>query len=190
MTLRFATPADAAALLEIYAPYVEHTSVSFETEAPSLGEFTRRIVEITSAFPYLVAEEDGQILGYAYAHPYHERSAFRYTVETSIYIRQDHLRSGLGTSLYGALLDLLSLQGVETACALITLPNDRSIAFHEKMGFLPGGSLPQVGYKFGNWYGLAYLYRRLKDANQVPGALLPISRVDSDRIREILAGIL
>lgn len=184
--LRQATVADAGSLLEIYGPYVTGTSVTFETEVPSLAVFEDRIREISREFPYLVAEEDGEILGYAYAHPYHERSAFHWTVETSIYVRMGMERKKLGTLLYDALLDLLKLQGVHTACALITLPNDRSMAFHGKMGFLEGGSLPAVGYKFGNWYGLAYCYHRLRDLEDEPRELIPFPELDSEKIQEIL----
>ena len=184
--LRPATLADAGSLLAIYAPYVTGSSVTFETEVPSLAAFEERIREITREFPYLVAEEDGVILGYAYAHPYHERAAFHWTVETSIYVRMGMERNKLGTLLYKALLALLKLQGVHTACALITLPNDRSMAFHEKMGFLEGGSLPAVGYKFGNWYGLSYCYCRLQDMEQEPGALIPFPELPSEKIQEIL----
>lgn len=184
--LRQATVADAGALLEVYAPYVTGTSVTFETKIPTLQAFSDRIREITDRFPYLIAEEDGVVLGYAYAHPYHERAAFHWTVETSIYVRMGVERQKIGTLLYEALLALLRLQGVHTACALITLPNDRSMAFHEKMGFLEGGSLPAVGYKFGNWYGLSYCYHRLREPDEMQGELIPLSKVDPEKIQEIL----
>ena len=184
--LRPATVADAQDLLDIYAPYVTDTSVTFETEIPSLETFQKRIREITRGFPYLVAEEDGEILGYAYAHPYHERAAFHWTVETSIYVRMGMERKKLGTMLYHGLLALLRLQGIHTACALITLPNDRSIAFHEKMGFVHGGSLPAVGYKFGQWYGLAYCYHRLGRLGDTPEALIPFPELEQEKIKDIL----
>ena len=184
--LRQATVADAQGLLDIYAPYVTGTSVTFETEVPKPEVFEERIREISREFPYLLAEENGQILGYAYAHPYHERAAFHWTVETSIYVRMGMERNGLGTRLYTALLALLKLQGVHTACALITLPNDRSMAFHGRMGFLEGGSLPAVGYKFGNWYGLSYCYRRLRDLEEKPGELTLFPDLDPEKIQEIL----
>ena len=188
ISLRQARTADAAALLEIYAPYVTETSVTFETEVPTLSEFTRRVQEITAQFSYLVAEEDGVILGYAYAHPYHERAAFHWTVETSIYVRMDAHRRKIGTRLYEALLALLRLQGVHTACAVITLPNDRSMAFHGKLGFVHGGSLPAVGYKFDRWYGVAYCYARLRSLEETPASLCPVHKLDPGKVDEILSG--
>ena len=104
IALRFARPEDAPALLEIYRPYVEETSITFETQVPSEAEFCRRITEISSQFPYLVAEESGVLLGYAYAHPFHERAAYSWTVESSIYVSQAHRGRHIGTMLYRALL--------------------------------------------------------------------------------------
>lgn len=188
MELRVATPADARALLEIYGPYVTETSITFETEVPTLEEFQRRIRDISKQFPYLVAEENGEILGYAYAHPYHERAAYHWTVETSIYVKMDCHRKRIGARLYGALLALLRLQGVHTACAAITMPNDRSMAFHEKMGFQLGGVLPAIGYKFGTWYGTAYCYCRLRDLQETPEKLTAFPALDKTMTQEILSG--
>ena len=107
ITLRFARPEDAGALLEIYRPYVEETAISFETSVPSREEFLRRITEISAFYPYLLAESDGQILGYAYAHEFGERGAFRWTVETSIYVKMGERRKGIGRRLHEALEEAL-----------------------------------------------------------------------------------
>ena len=112
--LRFATPQDAPGLLEIYAPYVTGTIVSFEYDVPTVEEFARRIQDTTARFPYLVWEEDGALLGYAYAHPYAARPAYQWSAELTVYLRQGAARRGLGSRLYGALFDLLRLQGVRT----------------------------------------------------------------------------
>ena len=186
ITLRFALPNDAEALLDIYRPYVEETTVSFETEVPSIAVFRQRIADISGLFPYLIAQENGEILGYAYAHPFHERAAFRWTVESSVYVRQDVRGRHVGKVLYDALLPLLRIQGIQTVCAVVTIPNDPSMAFHQAMGFREEGLLQNVGYKLGVWRSVAYLCLRLGPSNGEPPALLGIHKLDP----ELIAGIL
>ena len=186
--LRFAVPEDAEALLEIYAPYVEKTSISFETEVPTRDEFSRRISEYSARYPYLVAEEDGKPLGYAYAHAFHDRAAYDWTVETSIYIAEEARGKHVGTALYRALLELLTLQGVKNACAVITFPNIPSTAFHQAMGFEAGGILPDFGYKLGDWHSVAYLFKVLKDSADAPTPMVPCSELDAGRVADILQG--
>lgn len=186
ITLRFAVPGDAEALLEIYRPYVENTSISFETEVPSAAEFSRRIAEYSARYPYLAAEEDGKLLGYAYAHAFHERAAFDWTVETSIYIAEAARGTHIGTALYSALLKLLTLQGVKTACAVITFPNIPSTAFHQAMGFEAGGILPDFGYKLGDWHSVAYLFKVLGEHTDAPASLIPCPELDAGRVADIL----
>ena len=185
MRLRFASPEDAAALLEIYRPYVEETTVSFETEVPSLAEFRRRIAEIAVRFPYLVAEDASGILGYAYAHPFHERAAFQWFAEVSVYVRRDMRGKGVGRALYSGLLPLLRLQGIQTVCAVITIPNDPSLSFHKAMGFQQNGLLPDAGYKLGIWCSVAYLTRRLVPLG-TPRELVPVTVLDASLIAGIL----
>ena len=186
MRLRFAVPEDAEALLEIYRPYVEKTSISFETETPSAAEFSRRIAEYSARYPYLTAEDGGRLLGYAYAHAYHERAAFDWTVETSIYIAEDARGKHVGTALYSALLKLLTLQGVKTACAVITFPNIPSTAFHQAMGFEAGGILPDFGYKLGDWHSVAYLFKVLNPSTDAPAPLIPCPELDAGQAADIL----
>lgn len=166
MHLRFASPEDAPALLEIYRPYVEKTTISFETEVPSCEEFAERIREYSRDFPYLVAEEDGTVLGYAYAHPFHERAAYAWTVESSIYVSELARGRHIGKKLYEALFALLKAQGIKNVCAVVTIPNEPSMAFHQKLGFRAGAMLPGFGYKLGQWCGVAYLYRALDENRQ------------------------
>ena len=180
ITLRFARPEDADALLEIYRPYVEETAISFETSVPSREEFLRRITEISAFYPYLLAESDGQILGYAYAHEFGERGAFRWTVETSIYVRRDCRGAGVGARLYRALFELLRAQGIRTACAIITCPNDPSFAFHHAMGFRDSGILPNFGYKLGAGRGIAYLYLPLLPCQEAPEMPCPVHMLDPE----------
>lgn len=186
--IRFASPRDAEELLEIYRPYVEQTTISFETQTPSCSEFRRRIADISGQFPYLVAQENGEILGYAYAHPYHERAAFRWTVESSVYVRRDCRGRHIGQALYGALLKLLQAQGVKVVCAVVTIPNEPSMAFHRAMGFVEEGLLRDVGYKLGVWRSVAYLSLRLGSPDLPPQELRPIGALDPETVSGILDG--
>ncbi|MBQ2766346.1 MAG: N-acetyltransferase [Clostridia bacterium] len=163
ITLRFAAPSDAAKLIEIYRPYVEGTTVTFEYDTPSEEEFSRRIVEFSRDFPYLVCESDGEVIGYAYAHRYGERFSFRFSTELSIYLAPSARGKGVGTRLYGALIELLTLMGYKNLYALVSCPNPESFAFHEKFGFKEVGRANGVGYKFGKWIDLATLERVVGD---------------------------
>ena len=175
--LRFAVEQDAEELLEIYRPYVETTSITFETEVPSVEEFAGRIRETLTKFPYLVLEENGTILGYAYAHPFHVRAAYGWTVESSVYVRRDVRHGHIGTLLYEALLERLERQGVRNVCAVITVPNEPSVAFHKRRGFVSAGILPDFGYKMDEWHGVEYLYRHLGAQGEAPKPLLPLSEL-------------
>jgi phosphinothricin acetyltransferase len=154
---------DTQALLDIYAPYVETTWVTFETEVPSLAEFRGRIAQyrFTLGFPYKVAELDGGIVGYAYAHPYHSREAYRFTAETSVYIKQGFGRNGIGTTLYQAVLEDLRRSGFHAVIAILGYPNEASKGFHEKLGFRETGYLHEVGFKFDRWLDVGYLEKIL-----------------------------
>lgn len=186
ITLRFAAVTDAPALQNIYRPYVENTSISFETEVPGVEEFADRIRKFSAFYPYLVAEEQGCILGYAYAHAFHERNAYRWTVETSIYVAENARGKQVGKRLYGALLPLLSAQGIQNACAVITIPNEPSMGFHQSMGFQIGNLLPAFGYKHGAWHGVAYLYRALGDHESRPAYPISIWDVPSETVKKLL----
>ena len=163
ITLRFAAPSDAAKLIEIYRPYVEGTTVTFEYDTPSEEEFSRRIVEFSRDFPYLVCESGGEAIGYAYAHRYGERFSFRFSAELSIYLAPSARNKGAGTRLYGALIELLTLMGYKNLYALVSCPNPESFAFHEKFGFKEVGRANGVGYKSGKWIDLATLERTVGD---------------------------
>lgn len=149
--LRSATPADAAALADIYNPFVLHSTVTFEEEPVEPAEMARRIAERPTALPWLVEEVEGRLLGYAYASPWKPRSAYRFTVESTVYVAPDAARQGVGERLYRALLDELRSQGIHTVIGLIALPNEASIALHEKLGFEKAAHLKAVGRKFDHW---------------------------------------
>ena len=166
--IRTARPEDAEALLQIYAPYVRETAITFEYEVPTEEEFRRRIETVLQSYPYLVAERDGAVLGYAYAHPFHERAAYYWTAEASIYLAKDARGQGLGRKLYETLETLLARMGVRNLYACVAYPEQAdeyldgsSAAFHAAMGYRKAGHLQQCGYKFGRWYGMLYLEKFL-----------------------------
>jgi phosphinothricin acetyltransferase len=142
---------DGAACAEIYAPFVTGTTISFEEVPPDAAEFARRIERITAIFPWLVAELDGRVTGFAYASRHRERAAYRWAADVSVYVGREHHRRGIGRALYGELLGLLHRQGLYTLCAGITLPNAASVALHEGLGFQLVGVYRRIGYKQGAW---------------------------------------
>lgn len=157
--LRFAAPKDAAKLVEIYRPYVENTTVTFEYDTPTEDEFASRIRDFSSGFPFIVCEVDGEIVGYAYAHKYGERFSFRYSAELSVYVAENSRGIGIGRILYGALIELLTAQGYKSLYALVAAPNPASFALHKAFGFCEVGRAHGVGYKFGCWIDLVTLER-------------------------------
>lgn len=161
--IRQATPADAPALLAIYGPYIERTAVSFETEVPTAEAFAARIGKALGGWDWLLAEADGQCLGYAYGSAHRERAAYRYATEVSAYIDPGHQGRGLGRRLYAALFERLAERGLCTALAGVTQPNAASMALHQAMGFTPVGTFRRAGWKFGAWHDITWLQRPLRD---------------------------
>lgn len=162
MRVRLAGPDDAAAIAAIYAPYVLASAASFETEAPDAAEMKDRIDACGALYPWLVAlDEDGGIAGYAYATAFRARRAYRFAVETTVYLAEGRQGLGFGSALYGRLLPLLESQGFTQAIAAITLPNDASVRLHEHFGFVQVGSYRDVGYKFGAWRSVGLWQRPL-----------------------------
>lgn len=159
--IRKASPADAPALLAIYAPYVTDTTVTFEYTVPSPAEFAARIAATLEKYPYLIAEANGRIAGYAYASPFKSRAAYAWAVETSIYIHADFHSQGIGKMLYRALEEALKKQHVHSLNACITYPNDQSIAFHEKMGYRLVAHFHECGYKFDQWLDMVWMEKHL-----------------------------
>ena len=154
--VRTARIADAPAILEIYAPHVLETSVSFETQIPTLVELENRMRETTAKFPWLVLEDGGELLGYAYATKFRVRAAYDWSVESTVYVRMGHERKGIGRALYAELLEKLRTQGVVNVIGGITLPNEGSVRLHESFGFKPVARLPGIGFKFGQWWDVGY----------------------------------
>lgn len=162
MIIRFAAPDDVPAILNIYAPYITESTTSFEYEVPTVSEFSGRVQTIQQQFPYLVAERDGQVLGYAYASKHRDRTAYQWSVETSVYMHPDGQRQGIARQLYTSLFDLLRRQGYYSAYAGITLPNPASETFHRSMGFETVGFFKNIGYKFGAWHDVIWLQLALQ----------------------------
>ena len=161
LTIRPVVSADAAAIADIYNHYVRHTTVTFEETDVTEDAMAARIATASTAHPWLVGKQDGEMVGYAYARKYHERAAYRHTVETAIYLREDRRGAGLGGPLYAALLDLLKAGEVHALIGSIALPNDASVRLHEKFGFRRAADYPQIGFKFGQWIDVACFHRFL-----------------------------
>ncbi len=178
--IRIARPEDAEALLKIYRPYVERTAVSFECAVPSVEEFRGRIERTLEKYPYLLAEHDGEILGYAYAGVFKAREAYSHSVETSIYVRSGLNRQGIGRALYTALENELRRQGILNMYACIASPEAEdaylgqdSTVFHEKLGFQPVGRFYYCGFKFGRWYSMVWMEKLIGPHTENPAPVLP-----------------
>jgi L-amino acid N-acyltransferase YncA len=175
LSIRPAEARDAAALAEIYAPSVLQRPTSFELRAPDAAEMAARLARVTAMWPWLVAEEAGEVLGYCYAGAFAEREAYRWSVTVSAYVRDGRHRRGIGRQLYAVLFELLRRQGAVSAFAGITLPNEASVGLHRAMGFEPVGLYPQVGFKLGGWHDVAWygLGLRARSAGVPPEELVP-----------------
>ena len=184
MGLRFAAEADSAALLGIYGQYLD-TPVTFEYVLPTEAEFAARIRDIGGTYPYLVWE-DGRILGYAYAHRRAERPAYQWNAELSVYLDRDCLGRGLGRRLYGALMELLRLQGVRTAYGCVTLPNGASEGLHAAMGFHLAGTWHSAGFKCGAWRDVGWFEKAIAPYDAPPAPIRPIGEVPADAAAGIL----
>lgn len=180
-TVRVARPKDAGALLEIYRPYVEGTAVTFELDVPSEGAFGERIARTLERYPWLVAEQAGEALGYAYAGPFKGRAAYDRCVETSVYLHPDARGRGIGRMLYEELESVLRRQGVLNANACITCSDARddpfltpaSLHFHEHMGYSPVGTFHDCGFKFGRWYSVTWMEKMLGSHSPAPEPFTP-----------------
>jgi phosphinothricin acetyltransferase len=175
--IHLATPDDAEQVQAVYAPYC-HTPISFESEPPSVEEMRGRLVKVLGQYPWLICENDGAVLGYAYATQHRERAAYRWSVDTAIYVRQGRQRRGVGRALYTSLLAVLPLQGFVNAYAGVTLPNPASVGLHEAVGFRSVGVYRQVGFKCGAWHDVAWFQRPLQPP---PGEPLTPKRLEEVR---------
>nr|WP_295279916.1 GNAT family N-acetyltransferase [uncultured Blautia sp.] len=186
VTIRPATPADAEELLSIYAPYVEHTAITFEYEVPSVEEFRERILHTLQHYPYLVAEKTitNSIVGYVYAGPLHVRAAYAWSVETSIYVKEGEKNSGIGKILYTALEKALAAQNMTNLNACIASPlvddeylNHNSIQFHEHLGYSMVGEFHKCAYKFGRWYNMVWMEKMIAGHSDRPADVIPFGQI-------------
>lgn len=184
-TIRRAAAEDAAALLEIYQPYITDTVITFEYDVPTAAEFAARITDTLMDFPYLVCERNGKPVGYAYAHHIRERAAYDWAVELSIYLAPAAQGQGVGTALYRCLIDLLEMQNIRILYGCVTLPNEKSHHLHEKLGFALTGVWHGSGWKFARWHDVGWFEKRLGgDGPAQP--VVPFLALDEEKIQECL----
>ena len=191
IVIREATAEDAAALLSVYRPYVEQTAITYEYEVPTVEEFRQRILHTLQRYPYLIAERNGEALGYAYAGAFHPRAAYAWCAELSIYLRMDMRGRGLGRRLYEELTSRLTRMGILNleSCIACTEREDEyltnaSVRFHERMGFRPVGTFRQCGSKFGRWYDMCWMERIIGEHVPDQSPVLPWPLVKSDTEKE------
>lgn len=176
-SIRIATPDDAAALLKIYAPYVENTFITFEYEVPTLEDFQGRIRNTLKKYPYLVAVENDKIIGYAYASAFKGRAAYDWSVETSIYVQQGAHSKGIGSALYEELELWLRKQNVCNICACIAHPHPQSEAFHTKFQYKQVAHFHKSGYKLGQWVDMVWMEKELTPHQTPPTPFIPFSEL-------------
>ena len=183
--LRFATPNDGARLLEIYAQYID-TPITFECNLPTAEDFCTRIKETQAEYPYLVWEEDGTPVGYAYAHKMNQREAYQWNAELSVYVDRAYVSRGIGKGLYLALIRPLKHQGVKTVYAIVTVPNEKSEHLHTALGFHPLATFPSAGYKCGAWQDVTVFKKQIAVSCGTPAPFVPITKVDGRTVEQIL----
>ena len=171
--IRVATSEDAAQIATIYAPAVEESPVSFETEAPDEAEVARRVEETVATYPWLVAERGHEIISYVYARRLRPRPAYDWDVEATVFVKDGYQGRGVGRAIYTALLDVLTGQGFVNVYAVITVPNEASVDFHRAMGFKRAGAFPAAGFKFGAWHTIEMWYLQLGDLPDAPQPPIP-----------------
>ena len=167
-SVRSASDSDAAACAAIYAPYVTDSAVSFELEPPPALEMAARIAAATRTHAWLVLEDGGRVVGYAYGGPFKSRAAYRWACEVSVYVERGRRRTGAGRMLYGALLPRLADRGFRVAVAGMTLPNEASVALHRTIGFEPVGTYRHIGFKHGRWHDVAWMQLELGGGGDPP----------------------
>jgi L-amino acid N-acyltransferase YncA len=173
--IRLAQESDADRLLEIYAPVVKETAISFELAPPDVAEFRERVRSILASHNWLVIEEAQTILGYAYASKFRAREAYQWTAEVTVYVDPAHRKRGFARALYGSLFEALRFQGFCSVVAVIALPNLPSVRLHEKLGFEPVGVLRSVGYKLGRWHDVGWWQLKLHNDKPDPVSPRPAS---------------
>lgn len=186
MILRLALPTDALEILNIYSPYILNSAITFENTVPNLSSFEKRIAACLISFPWIVAIQDGKIAGYAYAYKYREREAYQWAVESSVYIADGYRHKGVAAHLYTALFDILKLQQIQKVYAVITLPNEASVRFHEKCGFAWFATYNKVGYKLGKWHNVGWWQLDINTDTAEPALPIAFSAIAAETIANVL----
>lgn len=184
--LRLATVDDAPSIAAIYAPYVRDTAISFETTPPTAVEMGTRVAEVLVRHAWLVACGRAGVVGYAYASPHRTRAAYRWSIDTAVYLDVASHRRGIARRLYGALFALLVRQRHVNAYAGVTLPNPASVGFHQAMGFIPVGVYRSVGYKHGTWHDVGWWSRSLRACHGPPEEPLPLAGLDAAEVKAVI----
>jgi L-amino acid N-acyltransferase YncA len=185
--IRIARAEDAHAIHAIYAPTITDTAITFETELPGADAMRQRILTRLQQYPWLVWEENGQVLAYAYATRFRERAAYDWIAETSIYVHMDARRRGIARRLYEVLMDVMRLQGINQAVGVITMPGAVSVALHEALGFTPAGVWHKAGYKLGQWWDVGVWQKELQPPANPPVAVRVFSSLSgSEELQQLL----
>lgn len=184
--LRLANEADASDILNIYAPYVESTVVSFELSVPDLETFQGRVAGISAKYPYLVYESGQGLEGYAYATAHMERAAYGWNAALTVYLRPEAAGKGLGSLLYSRLMDLLKLQNIQNVYGLVTMPNPASEKLHKRLGFKEAGIWEKAGFKFDRWLDVVWYHKSLGSHRAHPPAVISCSELGYEQIEKVL----
>jgi phosphinothricin acetyltransferase len=167
-TIRLAERRDVQGILEIYAPFILNSAITFEEIVPDEESFWNRIQDIQKELPFLVCEIEGRIAGYAYASAYRSRASYRWSKEVSVYVHPDFYRKKVAHALYTSLHEMVRLQGIANLLAIITMPNEPSVAFHEHFGYRKCAEFSKVGYKLGQWQNVGWFELFIQNGNEVP----------------------
>ncbi len=186
LSLRIATMGDAGAILDIYSHYINNTAVTFEKTVPAAEEFHARIRDVLAEYPYIVCEDGGRIIGYAYAHRHQSRAAYGYSAELSVYLRPQYIRLGIGRTLCRALIDILKLQNVQTVYSAVSQPNDPSCAMHKALGFSQTGVWHNTGRKQGRWIDIVWYELAIGDYPDDPAPVISFDKIDKPTVIGIL----
>ncbi len=177
-TIRLAKRSDVPGILEIYAPFILETAVTFEEIVPDEESFWKRMQDIMTELPVLVCEIDDRVAGYAYASGYRSRASYRWSKEVSVYIHPDFHRKKIADALYTSLNEMVRFQGIANLLAIITMPNEPSVAFHEHFGYVKSAEFSKVGYKLNQWQNVGWFELFLQDENEAPkDRIIPLSEI-------------
>jgi L-amino acid N-acyltransferase YncA len=182
-TIRLANASDAPYILDIYSWYILNSTTSFETEVPGVANFSQRIITNQQNWPWLVYESNGMIAGYAYASGHRDRAAYQWCAESSIYIHRDFQQKGIATKLYQTLFTILAFQNCRILYAGITLPNEKSVRFHEKMGFSKIADYKNIGFKLGRWNTVSWYELQLNEFDEAPDPFIKLKEIEPIKIQ-------